>query len=580
MVIMLLIAVVPLAIATGISYQNSKLAIEKEILGQNSTKIEWVNNEIKDNLDRIDEGLTAFYYDNDVQFYLGKVGEEDILRNTGSAYFRDRLKSYLFANYRDFESVSFYVVEERKAYHISSEEGSSTELLSDNFMEENAVFALINSLFIYKKSVIEGPYLTKYYRRFDDKKIMGVLVTKIKWDFFDKAVELLNKEEGSEVYYINRNGLSFEGFQRETSSKGDPISLLSSIEDFEGAENYFLLDDNYVFFEQMTDDIYMVKTIPKRIVSESYIKTLNLQMVIIIVTGLLVMIITIYIGMRVTKPITMLAKSMQDIEGHINGNSRYTLAEVKSNDEIKILEQSYKMMLMKIKELIDQEYKQKIELQSAHLMALQAQINPHFMYNTLQMIGAMAVAKDSPEIYQIITAFSKMMRYNMRLTEEMVTIHEELINVTNYLEIQQMRFNNQLSIDYSIQEQTRGYKIPKLSLQPIVENCFKHGFLNNKRAWHIQIIVEEKSETIEITILDNGKGISDERVREIHKDLAMNSTTISNHLENLGLKNIDTRIKLYFGAQYGLLIEGNEVQGTNVKMRIGKILFKEGNSDD
>ncbi|MBC7960243.1 MAG: histidine kinase [Vallitaleaceae bacterium] len=581
MTIMLLIGVVPLIIATMISYQNSKQAMEKEVLGQNSAKIKWVSDEIYDNLERINEALTAFYYDNDVQFYLSKIGEEDRLQKLGSTYFRDKLMSYVLANYRDFEKVSFYVVDEKIAYHHSIEYGSETENLPDDFMTENKVLNLNDRLFVYSDVAmdsssevqsVDGPYLIKYNRRFDDQKIMSILVVKIKWDIFDKAVALLKIEKGSQAFYIDKTGKVIEGLERSTSSNSDKSTLLHYLEEFKGESNYFLVDDRYVFFEQMTENLYIVKVIPQSIVSESYLKTLNSQMIIIIVTGLLIIIITILTGMRITKPIIMLAKSMQNIEDHINGSMKEEILVVKSNDEIKILEQSYKMMIQKIKELIDQEYKQKIELQSAHLMALQAQINPHFMYNTLQMIGAMAIAKNSPEIYQIITAFSKMMRYNMRLTEEMVTIEEEVQNVVNYLKIQQMRFNNQLGINYMVAEQTKDFVISKLSLQPIVENCFKHGFLNNSRDWEILVEIQEQDDAIEIGIKDNGYGISDERIKEISEFLALENNTISKSMDSLGLKNIDTRIKLYFGTQYGLRIEANEDFGTKVTMRIGKTL--------
>lgn len=581
MLIMLLIAIVPLTIATAISYQNSKQAMEKEVLSQNSSKIEWVNNEIQDNLERIDEALTAFYYDNNMQFYLSKVGEEDTLKNFGSTYFRDKLRSYLFANYRDFVSVSFYVVEEKIAYHYSAENGSVTESLSDDFMNEKEELSTDNGLFIFKNTIneysidvesVDGPYLTKFYRRFDDQKIMSILVTKLNWDIFNKAIELLNIEKDSQIYFVNKSGKVIDGLYKEAPSQDHIHALLESIGNYQENSNFLLIDDYYVFFESMTEDIYIVKTIPKSIVSESYIKTLNLQMLIIIVTSALVIMLTIFLGMGFTKPITMLAKSMQDIEGHINGDSIYALPEVKTNDEIKILEQSYKLMLKKIKDLIDQEYKQKIEIQSAHLMALQAQINPHFMYNTLQMIGAMAVEKNSPEIYQIISAFSNMMRYNMRLSEEMVTIQEEVDNVKNYLQIQQMRFDNKLKIDYFIDEQIKDYKIPKLSMQPIVENCFKHAFSKKNREWYILVKVLSEGDTIVIDIQDNGKGVSSAKIQEIQRVLAMSTNTIFNHSENLGLKNIDSRIKLFFGEQYGLHIEGSNDKGTTVIMRIGKIL--------
>ncbi len=467
---------------------------------------------------------------------------------------------------------------EQKAYHISGEGGFSSQDIS-NLLQKNADeigSSKINITFrgdeIYNSTEFidddNGPYISKYYRRFEDRKVMATIIIKLNWNMFEKAFELLDNEKDNAIYFVNGEGKLISGHYKSAPKQEELIQLIQSIQETKRDKNYFLWDDNYVFYEQFSESTYIIKTIPKRIISASYIKTLNTQVAIIIVTGLLILFFTISLGITITKPITVLAKSMQNIEGDFDRALTNWVPQVKSNDEIKILEQSYFFMLKKIKILIDEEYKQKIEMQSAQLMALQAQINPHFMYNTLQMIGAMAIEDESPQIYEVISAFGNMMRYNMRLDQDIVTIEEELDNVKNYLKIQQLRFDNKLVVSYELEEVVRAYKIPKLSIQPLVENAFKHAFVKKIREWHLSIIITEKDGEVLIHVQDNGKGISKEKLLELHDIFKTSIHSMFNCTENLGLKNIDSRLKLYFGLQYGLTVESIQGLGTQVQMKI------------
>lgn len=589
MLLMLLIALLPLTIATAISYENSKKTMVKEILSQNSSKIKWVNSSLTEDLDRIDKSLTAFYYDGNVDFYLSKTDEGNALMFYGLSYFKDKLSSYYYSNYGDFEAITFYIEEIQKAYHISGEGGFSSPLIPDllkkniNRQRNEDVNITFKGNEIYNITEYinddNGPYVTKFYRRFEDQKLMATMIVKLNWNMFDQAFELLDIEKDNAIYFVNNEGKMIQGVYKIEPTQSEMIQLIKTIQESKSGKNYFLLDDSYVFFEQFTESTYLIKTIPKRSVSASYLKTLNSQLLIIIFTGFLILCFTISLGYSVTKPITILARSMQNIEGDLANATVNFAPQVKSNDEIKILEQSYLFMLKKIKTLIDQEFKQKIEMQSAQLMALQAQINPHFMYNTLQMIGAMAIEKESPQIYDVISAFGNMMRYNMRLEEDVVTIQEEIGNLENYLKIQQLRFDNKLWIDFEVDENIKNYKIPKLSIQPIVENCFKHGFTKKVREWRILIKIVENEETIDICVQDNGKGISKRKLEEIRDVLQQSIQTVFNYSENLGLKNIDSRVKLFFGTEYGMSIESIEGIGTQVAIKINKILTREVNHD-
>lgn len=569
---MLLIGVLPLALATVISYENSKQSMEKEILRQNTTKMEWVSNEIRDNVDRIDEALTAFFFDDSFKFYLNKVGKESNLKSLGVSYFKEKIRSYYLANYRDFDAVSFYAIEEKLAYHLDYEEFNA-EMLTEGFMRDNPILSSQDSVYFHpdSKGRIE-PYVKKFYQRFEDQKKLGVLVVKLKWDLFQNTIELLNIEKGNAIYVVKENGELILGAYTNKPNSETLESLLKKIKEKDPEVTYFLSEGQYVFFAQVTDQVYVIKTIPQSVVSESYRATLNTQLFLILLTGVLVVLITIFLGLSVTKPITRLARSMQSIDGYVDGTLEHPQSVVKSNDEIKILEQSYLLMLQKIDQLINQEYKQKIELQSAQLMALQAQINPHFMYNTLQMMGAMAIEKESPEIYSVISAFSNMMRYNMRITEDLVTIEEELDNLENYIQIQQLRFERKLNMVYEIDSNLKAYRIPKLTLQPIVENCYKHGFSKKLQEWHIIVRIQSADDEISIMISDNGKGIRKNRLLQIQDGLEKSTSHLVSGSENLGVKNIDSRLKLHFGKNYGLVIESVEDQGVKVSMRLPKIM--------
>jgi len=232
------------------------------------------------------------------------------------------------------------------------------------------------------------------------------------------------------------------------------------------------------------------------------------------------------------------------------------------------------MMIEKIKNLINQEYRQKIEKQSAQLMALQAQINPHFMYNTLQMIGGMAVKHNVQEIYQIVSAFSRMMRYNMQMADT-VTISQELMNIDYYLEIQESRFENKLTVKKSIDPSCLDCLIPKLSLQPLLENCFKYGFNTRRKRWIVRIEIVAQGDQIRITIADNGTGLTDDQIQEINLAMKNSENLPVDRLESLGLRNINARIKLFFGSDYGLSISHAPEGGALVTLLIGRRLHQD-----
>lgn len=249
-------------------------------------------------------------------------------------------------------------------------------------------------------------------------------------------------------------------------------------------------------------------------------------------------------------------------------------------DELARIERHLFKMQRRIQTLIQEEYTAKMQVMAAHQQALIACINPHFLYNTLNTISAMACVEGADSISEMIAALSSMFRYSSEVTKQKVTLKDELRNISDYLYIQSIRYQNAFTYQVNIEEALYDYQVPKLILQPLIENAFKHGFKNRmtEREGDRQIrvlAVQEKGDLI-ITIEDNGRGISKEKLSSIQGQIEesesrMTTAVLSNG--SIGLLNVHHRIRLEYGAGYGLQIKSEgEGKGAcvSIKMSCGK----------
>lgn len=239
-------------------------------------------------------------------------------------------------------------------------------------------------------------------------------------------------------------------------------------------------------------------------------------------------------------------------------------------DEIGVLQESFGAMVTKNQELIATEFQAKIEKRNAQLRALQAQINPHFMYNTLQVIGGMALKKNSDEIYNMTVALSDIMRYSLNFTNEMVPLAEEMKYLQSYLAIQNQRFDQRIELQVNLSEKALNCHILKLILQPLIENSFEHGLVEKQGEWRIEIAGEctEEGDLI-LSVSDNGLGIPERRLEQIQGELARDAERALGTSSHIGLCNVDSRIRIrYPGGNYGVTIESSPENGTTVWVRM------------
>ena len=275
-----------------------------------------------------------------------------------------------------------------------------------------------------------------------------------------------------------------------------------------------------------------------------------------------------------SKPLIELASSM----GNIRLDSSQHMARSARDDEIGLLQNSFADMAERTQNLIASEYIAKIEKRNAQLRALQAQINPHFIYNTLQAVGGMALKHEVPGIYEVTLNLIDIMRYSLNFSKDRVRLGDELKYLQSYLQIQNLRFGRRLDLAFDAPEECFEYLVPKLILQPLVENCFEHGLAERAGRWVVTIRAAVVGNDLLLTVADNGVGIPAEKLEQIRAALESTTESSLRGAEHIGLTNVNARIRLMFGGEdYGLTIDSDPDSGTSITVRLRAVREDEGN---
>ncbi|OPH49047.1 signal protein [Paenibacillus ferrarius] len=289
--------------------------------------------------------------------------------------------------------------------------------------------------------------------------------------------------------------------------------------------------------------------------------------------------LAIRFGKTITDPIRRLKSAMRETE---KGN--WAILPVPNHrDEIVELISRYNLMVSRLAELVDEVYQaelrdqaSRIERQKAELQSLQLQINPHFLYNTLETIVCYAVIKDSKEITEIVKALAYMLRYSVQTHLEEITVANELKHVLHYLVVMKHRIGREFDIDVAIDPSYLLHNMVRLTLQPLVENTFQHAFPDGLEDYHyIRIHAGEEDAMFWISIEDNGAGIQEDRLQELRERLRQNrlaehENESDREIGGIGIINVHRRIQMVFGEQYGLKIQSQINQGTKLIMMMPK----------
>ena len=389
-------------------------------------------------------------------------------------------------------------------------------------------------------------------------KPLGMAVVNIRADFFETAYRDSSSFKG-EIFVVNSDNLTLFDSSGVLSGQAFPFATYhaSGLADLTTNKKYIV---NKRYSEET--GFVFVDIVDKRIIEKETdgIRT-NINNIIAVCIAM-TMVIGLFSASVLSKRIKSLVKNMKDVEkGKLD-----TCIVVGSNDEIGYLEKSFNSMCAKLSEYIKNVYIFEIKTKTAELRALQAQIDPHFLFNTLESIRTTAQINKDYQTAKMIHLLGNMFRWNIRMNGIIVDLKEEIDYVRSYIELQKLRYDNAFDVTINMDGNTLKLGVLKLTLQPIVENAIQHGMGEKTSGGHIVIEGWIAGETLVLRVSDNGKGMEEDKVKQINASL--NQNQCDGETSSIGLSNVYQRNCILFGDAYGLTLTSQLGKGTQVEVSL------------
>ncbi|NLU32196.1 MAG: sensor histidine kinase [Clostridiaceae bacterium] len=313
-------------------------------------------------------------------------------------------------------------------------------------------------------------------------------------------------------------------------------------------------------------DWYLVMRLPASVIYGTDAFSFNLSQALLTMALLLVIAVALILiySFVVEKTVRRINKAINEINANgLEKAHSLVTRDLRDKDPLSVLESNANQLVVTIKTLLEQSYQAELKARDYQLKALQAQINPHFLYNTLDAIKWMVLEGVTEDSVWMLNAFSKYFRLSLSKGKDVVRLREEMELVRAYLGIMQKRFKGKFEVKYEIDPAVEDCLIPKLLLQPIVENALQHGIMHSENgSGTVEISARQKEGSLEIIVKDNGIGMTQEQLKTVVSNIYNGST------EGYGLSNVDERLKLFGGDNCGLSISSELNVGTAVKMSL------------
>ncbi len=572
----------PLGLLTFISYANVAKIYENQIRYSASQSFDQAYTFLSYKLNTLINTSDVIYFNSDVQSILSK--DKDIYENDLVQQNIDMLKLDKFLNglnnTEDIYRASLYVpgwfiFSDQEINFNNTYTFAGTPTYKKLMSSKEKVFWLPpENIKNYSSSDDPIPVISllRKIRNSDQiNDIIGIIKVSILERNIHNIIVKANITQRGVVYLQNSDGIIISSSNPENLHDLDSNYNLRKIlegksmswETISINKNLFAITSR----EVPNTDWMMVTAIPYSEILSQSDKIKNLMLSLMLIIGVIAYSLAYVISTSTVNRVILLTKKMKKVE---EGDLDVSIVS-KGRDEIGKLMDSFNYMVKRIRQLVEEQYQSGQEIKNAELKALQAQINPHFLYNTLELINWKAIENDVPDIVLITQSLAKFYKLSLNKGRDIVTIQDEINHIISYVQIQNLRFDNRITLILSVDEEFYPYSILKLVLQPIVENSIFHGILENRNQSEgiIKITGRFEEDTIVISVQDNGVGMTKEKADEL---LTSEGT---DKIHGYGIGNIDRRIKLYYGQQYGLTFQCNPNQGTLVEIRIPPIETKD-----
>ncbi|MFN2340101.1 MAG: sensor histidine kinase [Halanaerobium sp.] len=552
----LLIGLLPILLFGLLSFNTYRGAINDRISNYSQEMVRRMERDLED-------------YISEVEIFLGK--EQDFYINqfiklTQANDFRNSRK-YAFRIWEDFNNVKQLkpgmedvAITFQDGHRISSYGTYRVEI--DHFedqlysIDSGDTFLTAPYTNYFQKEVIT--IAKYYYPEIAEENVLisadidlDVLADLTDFNLGEKSYFLIADRDGNIIYHPERERIGEKSFlynggfpDRKLSLNGEQYLLTSTFSDSTGW---------YIISMASADEVQA---------ELNYITDLTIYMTVIIL--ILIILLTLYLSSSLSKPI----QKLKELTHRASENDLSVKIDISGEDEIAELGQSFNKMIRRINKLMEQNVREQKLLRQLEMESLDNQIKPHFIYNTLDLIIGLLENKDFDRATHMVEALGKFFRLSLSHGKEMVLIRNEIKHVKNYLFIQQFRHGEEYEYIIDIEDhEIMDTHIPKLILQPIVENAIYHGLLPAEKKGLIIVKGYSENQNIYFKIADNGVGIPTAKIEEINKILTGELKT-DDQRKYFGLRNVDQRLKLMYGGSSGLTVESIEGEKTTVIIRI------------
>lgn len=510
----------------------------------------------------------------------------------GSRMYVENYLRNLYFSRTDLEAIYLYVIKEHKYYYVTKENYNITVRVVEHPSIENLTWykrALESPFNRSYQSFVEGngeqPDSLDYpvdkeesfmgyhrmLRSIVSREPQAVLSLYFNSSVTDEIMKDIPFSAGEHLMYVSPDNEPFVVDDGEFYARTEEAELLKQLTPERHGQLTWSDDTQkylVIYDISQKEGWKLIKPIPYTKIYEAATTTRTLNYLI----GLLFLIVSVFLvsftSNKITNPLKNLSLQMK----RFSTGSFDAEAAVEGNDEIAYLSRHFNKMVEKTNELINERYKMKIVEKNAVLKALEAEINPHFLYNALQAISTKALKNNNDDIVEMVDNLALTLRYCIS-GRDVVQAREELRHIERYLALQKARFGSRMQVVYDWDEQLMDQRIPKLSIQTLVENCIKHALEKVSSTVTIRIEAHITSEFTVISVKDDGPGITPERLGQVLESLEVQwedfggDAAEDGEQESIGLKNLHTRLKLLYGEEAGLAItsDGN---GTTMDMRL------------
>jgi two-component system sensor histidine kinase YesM len=554
--------VVPVLVGGMLSYEKSKQIIEEQVSGVASTTVLQVRDKLNLLFRRIDDTSMTLLGNSTIQDTLkgrdpeGALSENELYKKAQK----------LLSDVMNYELFDIYIFDVHKKNNIlTSDYSVTTDPWETEWFrrikEANGRpvwFGLTDVSFLSSRNVALGyPVfgLGRAIRDLETGELLGVMLIEIRGDLLTKELNSLHFGKSGFVFLVDAAGRYMYYPDHQFYGKPSTYETMSAQE---------TRRKNIELLQETLDNGWIVcGVVPMQEMIRDSAAIRNLTLWILLGSITLAAVLGCFVSRKIGRPLIRLSKLMKrGEEGDLS-----VRFEVVGRDEIGQLGRSFNKMVRRIGQLIRQIEEEEAQKKKAEIRALRYQINPHFLYNTLNSIRWMAKLDGSDKVADAISALVSLLEASLQRNGSYARLGDELELIRKYMQIQQFRYDNEIRLDIRCPESFRHLEIPRMLLQPIVENAIFHGIAPKEEEGCIEIRVDGHGSDVVISIRDNGVGMDEDRLNRLWR---AESETSSGGMTHIGIRHVHQTLQLHYGSRCGVRIESAEGAGTTVYLYLSK----------